>query len=322
MWDSFYLDGPKSTDFLHGAGWFAFGVALAACGWFSAATAFGGLRQFVPSETALFVAIGLQTGVVSSAYFFARLTRRRLYWLGAYLLTAAILVAFSYLGMHQSLAAKETRAAPAGPVLEGLLTLRHPRPAEALELEIAGAFVLIPLLGFMGTLREPESLSGRIASLRRRMKDIAEQVESTEGLLSWTGRVTAAVLFNRPKVNQRVADFQVQVHLLRETVQNSLLAIDLPSFLHERLSLRLLDMCSELEHLAFATQTKFDRQGLAALNDCLDAVQNSELPDTLKDEAGRLLMDHFNGFHKTARRLTRADGLREITHREELSTNA
>jgi hypothetical protein len=86
MWDAFCLEGQKSQDLLHGAAWFAFGVALAACGWFSATTAIEGLRELVPPETALFAAIGLQAGVVSSAYFFAQLTRRRIYWLGAYLL--------------------------------------------------------------------------------------------------------------------------------------------------------------------------------------------------------------------------------------------
>src|SRR5215467_14333067 len=77
MWDVFYLEAQKSHDLLHGAAWFAFGVALAACGWFSATTAIEGLRELVPPETALFAAIGLQAGVVSSAYFFARLTRRQ-----------------------------------------------------------------------------------------------------------------------------------------------------------------------------------------------------------------------------------------------------
>jgi hypothetical protein len=328
MWDSFYLEGQNPHDLLHGAAWFTFGVALAACGWFSATTAIEGLRELVPPEIALFAAIGLQAGVVSSAYFFARLTRRRIYWLGAYLLIAGIAVAFSYLGIHESLAAGVNRApaglasAPARPVLEKLLTLRHPRPAEAMELVVAGAFPLIPLLGLMGTRPEPETLSGKVASLRRRMKGIAEQVESTEGVFPWTGRVITAALFNRPKVDQRATDFQARVRRLHESVQDALVSIDLPSFLHERLSVRLLNMCTEMEALAFATQTKFDRQGLAALNDCLDAVQSSDLPKTRQDEAKALLMDHFNRFHTAARRLTRAESLRETTLGRELSTNA
>jgi hypothetical protein len=329
MWDSLHLEGQKSQDLLHGTAWFAFGVALAACGWFSATTTIEGLREFVPPETALFAAIGLEAGVVSSAYFFARLTRRRIYWLGAYLLIAGIIVAFSYLGIHESLAAGVNRepaglaAAPARPVLEELLTLRHPRPAEAMELAVVGAFTLIPLLGLMGTRPESETLSGKVASLRRRMKDIAEQVESTEGLFTWTGRVTTAAFFNRPKVDRRATDFQAQVRMLRESVQNAIVSIELPSFLHERLSLRLTDMCSEMETLAFATQTKFDRQGLAALNDCLDAVQSSELPETLKDQARAHLIDHLNRFHTAARRLTRAESQRETTPGRELfTTNA
>src|SRR5215831_7287336 len=152
MCDSLYPAAEKSQDLLRGATWFASGVALAACGWFSATTVIEGLRQLVPPETALFAAIGLQAGVVSSAYFFARLTRRRIYWLGAYLLIGGTVVAFSYLGIHQSLAVGDNRppaAAPAGPVLQELLTLRHLRPAEALQLAVAGAFVLIPLLGLL-----------------------------------------------------------------------------------------------------------------------------------------------------------------------------
>src|SRR6516165_7504949 len=299
MWDSFYLEGQKSQDVLHGAAWFAFGVALAACGWFSATTAIEGLRELVPPETALFAAIGLQAGVVSSAYFFARLTRRRIYWLGAYLLISGTVVAFSYLGIHQSLAVGDNRS-PAGahatvrPGLQELLALRHPHPTEALQLVTAGTFVLIPLLGLMGTRPESDTLSVRFACLRRRMKDIAEQVESTEGLFTWAGRMTTAVFLNRPKVDQRAADFQAQVRVLRESVQDALVSIDLPSFLHERLSLRLLDMCSDMETLAFATQSRFDRQRLAGLNDCLDALQSSELPQALKDEARVLLMEHFN----------------------------
>jgi hypothetical protein len=327
MWDALCLEGQKSQDLLHGAAWFAFGVALAACGWFSATTAIEGLRQLVPAETALFAAIGLQAGVVSSAYFFARLTRRRIYWLGAYLLISGTVVAFSYLGIHQSPTVGDNRS-PAGapatvrPVLQELLALRHPHPAEALQLAIAGAFVLIPLLGLMGTRPESDTLPMKCASLRRNMKDIAEQVESTEGLFTWAGRMTAAAFFNRPKVDQRASDFQAQVRVLRESVQDALVSIDLPSFLHERLSMRLLDMCSDMETLAFATQTRFDRQRLAGLNDCLDAVQSSELSQTLKDEARALLLDHFNQYHTAARRLTRAESLRDTTLGRELSENA
>jgi hypothetical protein len=325
MWDAVCLEGQKSQDLLHGAAWFAFGVALAAGGWFSATTAVQGLRELVPPETALFAAIGLQAGVVSSAYFFARLTRRRTYWLGAYLLISGTVVAFSYLGIHQSLAVGDNRppaAAPARSVLQELLTLSHLPPAEALQLVVAGAFVLIPLLGLLGTRPESDTLSGKIASLRRRMKDIAEQVESTEGLFTWARRVTMAAFFNRPKVNQRASDFQIQVRMLRESVQDVLVSIDLPSFLHERLSLRLLDMCSDMETLAFATQTRFDHQRLAGLNDCLDAVQSSELPQTLKDEAKGLLVDYFNHYHTATRRLTRAESPRDTTLGRELSENA
>ena len=327
MWDTFCLEGQKSQDLLHGAAWFAFGVALAACGWFSTTTAIEGLRGLVPPETALFAAIGLQAGVVSSAYFFARLTRRRIYWLGAYLLISGTAVAFSYLGIHLSLAPGDSRSlagapATARPVLQELLALGHLRPAEALQVVVAGAFVLVPLLGLMGTRPESDALSGKVASLRRRMKDISEQVESTEGLLTWAGRVTVAVFFNRPKVDKRAADFQAQVRMLRESVQDALVSIGLPSFLHERLSMRLLDMCSDMETLAFATQSRFDRQRLAGLNDCLDALQSSELPQTLKDEARVLLMDHFNRYHTTARRLTRAESPRDTTLGRELSDNA
>jgi hypothetical protein len=312
---------------MHGVAWFAFGAALAACGWFNATTAIVGLRELVSPETAMFAAAGLQAGVLSSAYFFARLTRRRTYWLGVYLLIGGTAVAFSYLGMHLSLASNDNRlpaGAPAtvGPVLQGLLALGHPHPAEALQLAVAGAFVLIPLLGLLGTRPESDAWSGKVASLRRRMKGIAEQVESTEGLLTWAGRLTLAALFNRPKVDKRAADFQAQVRLLRESVQGALVSIGLPSFLHETLNMRLLDMCSDIETLAFAMQTRFDRQRLAGLNDCLDAVQSSELPQTLKDEAAALLLDHFNQYHTAARRLTRAESLRDTSLGRELSDNA
>jgi len=154
------------------------------------------------------------------------------------------------------------------------------------------------------------------------MKDIAEQVESTEGLFTWARRVTTAAFFNRPKVDQRASDFQAQVRMLRESVQDALVSIDLPSFLYERLSLRLLDMCSDMETLAFATQTRFDHHRLAGLNDCLDAVQSSELPQTLKDEANGLLLDHFNQYHTAACRLARAESLRDTTLGRKLSENA
>jgi hypothetical protein len=327
MRGAFYLEDQKSHDLVHGAAWFAFGVALAACGWFNATTAIVGLRELVAPETAMFAAAGLQAGVLSSAYFFARLTRRRIYWLGAYLLISGTAVAFSYLGIHLSLAPGDSRSlagapATARPVLQELLALGHLHPAEALQVVVAGAFVLVPLLGLMGTRPESDALSGRVASLRRRMKDISEQVESTEGLLTWVGRVTLAALFNRPKVDKRAADFQAQVRMLHESVQDALVSIGLPSFLHERLNMRLLDMCSDMETLAFATQTRFDRQRLAGLNDCLDAVQSSELPQVLKDEARVLLMEHFNQYHTTARRLTRAESPRDTTLGRELSDNA
>src|SRR5262249_21896232 len=161
----------------------------------------------------------------------------------------------------------------------------------------------------MGTRPESDALSGKVASLRRRMKDIAEQVESTEGLFTWARRVTVAVFFNRPKVDQRASDFQAQVRMLREYVQDALVSIDLPSVLHESVSMLLLDLCSDMEAFAIATQTRFDRQSLDGLNDCLDAVQSSELPQTLKDEARELLLNHFNQYRTAARRLTRAESL-------------
>jgi hypothetical protein len=271
MRDSFHLDEPKSQDIQHGTAWFAFGVALAACGWFSITTAIEGLRQLVRPESALFTA-----GPI---------------------------------------------AAPTK-LLQELLTLRHPRPADAIVLVVAAAFPLIPLLGLLGTRPETETISGRVASLRRRMKDIAEQVESAEGLFPWAGRVTKAALFNRPRVDQRATDFQAQVRILRESIQDALGSIELPSFLHERISVRVLDMCSDMETLAFATQTRFDHQRLAGLNDCLDAVQSSELPQTVKDEAQGLLLDHFNQYHTAARRLTRAESLLDTTLGRELSENA
>lgn len=74
-------ESSKSPDLLYGAGWFVFGITLTASGWFSVTTSSEGLRNLVPPDAALFAAIGLQTGVLSSAYFLARLTRRRVYWL-------------------------------------------------------------------------------------------------------------------------------------------------------------------------------------------------------------------------------------------------
>jgi hypothetical protein len=327
MRDSFHLDDPKSQDIPHGAAWFAFGVALAACGWFSITTAIEGLRQLVRPETALFTAVGLQAGVVSSAYFLARAYRRRIFWLGTYLLIAGIMVAVSYVGIHASPAGEvnhapsEPTAAPAK-LLQELLTLRHSRLADTIVLLVAAAFPLIPLLGLLGMRPETETMSGRVASLRRSMKEIAEQVESADGLFPWAGRVIKAALFNRPRVDQRAADFQVQVRILRESIQDALGSIELPSFLHERLSVRLLDMCSDMETLAFATQTRFDHQRLAGLNDCLDAVQSSELPQAVKDEAQGLLLNHFTQYHTAARRLTRAEALLDTPLGRELSENA
>jgi hypothetical protein len=77
-----------------------------------------------------------------------------------------------------------------------------------------------------------------------------------------------------------------------------------------------------METLAFATQTRFDHQRLSGLNDCLDAVQSSELPQPLKDEAEGLLLDHFNRYHTTGRRFTRAESVRDTTLGKELSENA
>ena len=124
-----------------------------ASGWFSVTTSSEGLRELVPPDAALYAAIGLQAGVLSSAYFLARLTRRRVYWLAFYLLTAALLVSFSDIGMRKVLGAGGARprisqsADQAEPMIARLLTLRHPSPAEVVSLAIAGAFALIPLLG-------------------------------------------------------------------------------------------------------------------------------------------------------------------------------
>ena len=317
--DLLQYEGPKSPDVLYGAGWFVFGITLTASGWFSVTTSSEGLRELVPPDAALFAAIGLQTGVLSSAYFLARLTRRRLYWLAFYLLTAAMLVTFSYVGMRKVLGAGVAQppisqsADQAETMIARLLTLRHPSPAEVVSLAIAGAFALIPLLGFMGTRAEQSTLSERVASVRRRMKEISAQIESTEGLLVWSGRIVAGALFNRPKIDPRAANFHAHLLTLRETIQDALISLEIPSMLHEELSIRLLDMCSGVESLASATQGKFDREGLAALSDCLDAVQSSEIPDSVKEEARKLLLDHFNQFHKATRRFTWADGWRGTT---------
>ncbi len=307
---------PKSPDVLYGTGWFVFGITLTASGWFSVTTSSEGLRELVPPDAALFAAIGLQTGVLSSAYFLARLTRRRIYWFAFYLLTAALMVSFSYVGIRKVLGA---RGAPppisqssdqTEPMVARLLTLRHPSPAEVVSLAIAGAFALIPLLGFMGTRPEQSNLSERVASVRRRMKVMSAQIESTEGLLVWSGRIVSGALFNRPKIDPRAANFHAHLLTLRETIQDALIPLDIPSMLHEELSIRLLDMCSGAESLASTTQGKFDREGLAALSDCLDTVQSSEIEDSVKEEARKLLLHHFTQFHKATRRFTWADGRR------------
>ena len=75
-------ESSKSQDVLYGAGWFVFGITLTASGCFSVTTSSEGLREMPPPDAALYAAIGLQTGVLLSAYFLARLSRRRLYWLG------------------------------------------------------------------------------------------------------------------------------------------------------------------------------------------------------------------------------------------------
>jgi hypothetical protein len=170
-------------------------------------------------------------------------------------------------------------------IVAQLLTLRNPSPAEAVSPAIAGAFALIPLLGFMGTRAGRRPLSERAASARRRMKEISAQVESTEGVFVWSGRIVAGALFNRPTVDPRVANFHAQLLTLRETIQDALISLEIPSMLHEELSMRLVDMSSGVERLASATQGKFDREGLPALNVCLDAVQSSEIPNSVKEEA-------------------------------------
>ena len=327
MFDPQGLESHKSLDVLHSAGWFVFGITTAASGWFSVTTASAGLRNLVPPNIALFAAIGLQSGILSSAYFFARFSRRRVYWLAAYLLTAAVLVSLSYVGMGKVLAAGmapggEQPAVAGQSLTEGLLTLRHLHPAEAVRLAIAVAFILIPLLGLLGTRAEQSTFPEKVASLRRRMKEIASQVESTEGLFPWGRRIAARVLFNRPVVDPLVANLQVRLLALRETVQDSLVSLEIPSFLHEKLSLRLLEMCSEAGGIAAATQGKLDHQGLLALTDCLDAVQSCDLTDSIKEEARKLLLDHFKQFHNATRRFTSADGWRTTSRGKETFTYA
>ena len=319
-----YSESPR--EMLDGIGVFLFGVCIAAAGWFTTATSLRALSKDVPFDAAVFGIIGLEAGAVASAYLFAWAFHRRLYWFFVYLLTSTILLSLSYTGTRLSFSAylhhqRLEQTSSMASLVETLQEFRHGKPQDTISFFLAGSAIGLPLLGFLGTRPARQSLSERLVAARVWMKELSNQIQSCEGVFTWFGRTVKTLLFNRQQANARVADFQRQVRHLRETVASSLASLPIPDFIHEALSLRLTDMCGNAESTAFAAQGKLDEVGLLALNDCLDAVRLSELPEQTKQDVKQLLVGHFQQFNELSRDLTRAQELNRSVSGKEISTN-
>ena len=312
--DMDYSENPISeSSLVHSAAWFVFGIALMASAWLNISTGEEALRALMPADTALLTALGLQSAVLASAYFFARLLRRRFFWLLVYLLSGSLLATSSYVGSLRYVLGRFGQQpglnATAEPqrLVSDLQTLRHPDSLESIVAIVVAAFVLLPLLGLLGTRFDRPSFSERVATFRRRMKEMSSQVEATEGLFSWAARILAGLFFNKRQVDPRLEVFQAEMRALQEAVKEALLSFELPVFISEELNLRIGTMAATVENLAFSTQNKFDHEGLLALTDCLDTVEMADIDKDLKQALRDSLRDHFNRYRESSRRFTWAD---------------
>jgi hypothetical protein len=311
---------------LDGISVFLMGVCIAAAGWFTVATSLRVLSKDVPLDAALFGVIGLEAGAVASAYLLAWAFRRRLYWFLVYVLTSALLLTFSYTGTRLSFSVsmqqqQSERGSSTDLLVETLQELRNGKPADTISFFLSAGAVTLPLLGFLGTRPERRSLSEKFVCARVWMKELSSQIQCSEGLVFWAARTAKTLLFNRRQADGRLADFQRQVHRLRDNVASSLTTLHVPDFIHEALSIRLGDMCGNAETTAFAAQGKLDQAGLSALNDCLDAVQLSQLPEQKKEEVKQLLIRHFQQFNGLSRGFTHAYAPNRSFAGKEISTN-
>jgi hypothetical protein len=313
-------------EMLDGIGVFLIGVCIAAAGWFTTATSLRVLTKDVPFDAAVFGIVGLEAGALASAYLFACAFRGRLYWLFVYVLTSAMLLSLSYTGTRLSLSAslhhqQLEQGSSMASLVDSIQELRHGKPQDTVSFFLAVSAIGLPLLGFLGTRPAHRSFSEKLVAARVWMKELSNQIQSCEGVFTWFGRTARALLFNRRQTDARVADFQRKVQRLRETVASSLGSLHIPDFIHEALSLRLTDMCGNAESTAFAAQGKLDQVGLLALNDCLDVVQLSELPERTKREVKELLVGHFQQFNALSRDLTRAQEQNQAVSGKGISTN-
>jgi hypothetical protein len=311
----------------NGIALFLMGGCVASAGWFSVTTSLRTLSKNVPFDVALFSILGLEAGSIASAYLFASSFRKRFYWLLVYLMTASALLPFSNAGAKLWFSSSAQRPQSAQrwslkSLVNTVYELRSGQFEDVAPFFLSSFAVALPLVALLGTRPQRSSLSQKIASSRLWMKDLSNQIESTEGLLTWVSRSAKTLLFNCQPVDTRVIDFQRQAQQLRATVTSSLSALEVPDFIHETLMLRLIDMCGNAESTAFAAQRKFDQVGLLALNDCLDAVQISDLPERTKVKVKELLLAQFQHFHEFSRSFTRADGLNARFLGKETSPNA
>jgi len=312
---------------LEGLGLFLTGICVASAGWFTGATSLHALSPDVPFDAAVFGVIGLQAGAIASGYLFAWAFRRPFYWLSIYVLTSAILLALSYTGTrlwfsahlhHQQL----ERTSAMASIIDSLRELQRGKPQDATAFFLATSAIGLPLLVFLGMRPARRSLSERFVAARVWMKELSNQIQCTEGVFRWFGRTSKMFLFNRQQVDARVANFQKQVQRLRDALTTSLASLELPDFIYDALSLQLTNMCGKVESTAFRAQGKLDHVGLLALNDCLDMVKASSLPDKTKTTVEQLLLGHFQQFHDVARALTHAQASNWSPFGKEISTNA
>jgi hypothetical protein len=306
-------NATSESSLVHSGAWFVFGIALMASAWLNISTAEEALRALMPPDTALLTALGLQGAVLASAFFFARLQRRRFFWFLVYLLSGSLLATFSYVGSLRYVLGRfgqqpgPNATGEAQRLVSDLQTLRHPDPLESIVAIVAGSFVLLPFLGLLGTRLDRSSLSDRVAAFRRRMKEVSAQVEATEGLVSWAARILAGLFFNKRQVDARLEVFRTEMRALQEAVKEALLSFELPVLISEELNLRVGAMAATVENLAFSTQNKFDHEGLLALTDCLDTVEMADIDKDLKQALRDSLRDHFNRYRESSRRFTWAD---------------
>jgi hypothetical protein len=308
---------PESEHYNWGenCAWFTFGMAQVATAWFSLLTVWEGLRDLLPSDSALIVALGLEAALVTSAYLFSRLRQRRIYWLILYLLPATIVVLFSYVGAGKMLTAHAT---PSNRSFAALSS----RPG--LLFVTTCAIDLMPFVALVATRPKRVRLADRVGILRRWMLQVSAQVESTDGIFPWLWRTCKAFLFHRTTAipDSNYCDFQTQSRELRQNLHSSLGSLFLPELVQDQVEIRLTHLHTEMEVLAHATQRKFDQEGVLALNDCMDAVQLSSASEALKRSLNRLLFDHFDQFQDLTRRFLATKTRRPPAPRKEHQPNA